>query len=36
MSTSLNAPRRDEELKRLAAGEEVDVVVVGGGMEFLF
>ena len=32
MSTSLNAARRGEELERLAAGEEVDVVVVGGGI----
>jgi glycerol-3-phosphate dehydrogenase len=29
---SLNAARRAEELERLAAGERVDVVVVGGGI----
>jgi glycerol-3-phosphate dehydrogenase len=32
VSTSLNAARRNEELERLAGGEEVDVVVVGGGI----
>jgi glycerol-3-phosphate dehydrogenase len=32
MSASLNAARRRAELERLAAGEVVDVVVVGGGV----
>ena len=32
MSGSLNAARRAAELERLAGGEEVDVVVVGGGV----
>ncbi|PFG49060.1 glycerol-3-phosphate dehydrogenase [Amycolatopsis sulphurea] len=33
MSTgSLNARRRDRELARLAGGEQVDVLVVGGGV----
>ncbi|NBH10295.1 FAD-dependent oxidoreductase, partial [Amycolatopsis sp. SID8362] len=31
-SGSLNARRRDRELTELAAGERVDVVVVGGGV----
>jgi glycerol-3-phosphate dehydrogenase len=31
-ATSLNAARRAKDLERLAAGEEVDVVVVGGGI----
>jgi len=31
-SASLNAARREEELERLAAGEAVDVLVVGGGI----
>jgi glycerol-3-phosphate dehydrogenase len=32
MSASLNEPRRAAELERLASGEPVDVVVVGGGI----
>ena len=32
MSTALNAARRSRELDRLAAGHEVDVLVVGGGI----
>src|SRR3954468_25085593 len=32
MSASLNPARRAEELERLAGGESVDVVVVGGGI----
>ena len=32
MSASLNAARRADELERLAGGETVDVVVVGGGI----
>ncbi len=32
MSASLNAARRTDELERLAGGETVDVVVVGGGI----
>ena len=32
MSASLNEARRAAELERLAAGEEVDLVVVGGGI----
>ena len=32
MSASLNAARRAAELERLAGGEVVDVVVVGGGI----
>ena len=32
MSASLNEARRSEELERLASGEPVDVVVVGGGI----
>src|SRR3990170_6472377 len=32
MNTSLNAERRAEELAALAAGEVVDVLVVGGGV----
>jgi glycerol-3-phosphate dehydrogenase len=32
MSASLNAARRAAELERLAAGEQVDVVIVGGGI----
>ena len=32
MSASLNEARRAAELDRLAAGEEVDLVVVGGGI----
>ena len=32
MTASLNAARRAAELARLASGEQVDVVVVGGGI----
>ena len=32
MSASLNEARRAAELERLAGGEEVDLVVVGGGI----
>jgi len=32
MNPDLNAERRTRELDRLAAGHEVDVLVVGGGI----